>query len=102
MDRFLLAENPMNDGNCAVIHTVDPMAIIECIEGYEHFNSPYRQYSFVNTDGETEGWTLRVHHLFSLEFDSEQHHIIVTRLLDRAWHWYKAYMEWEDEQIEDL
>lgn len=45
-----------------------------------------------------EDYTFQAHHLFTREFDSEQHHLIVTKLLDRAWHWYKAYMEWEDSQ----
>lgn len=99
MTRFLLADNPMVEGSLsAIVHTIDPIAIIECIEGHEQCSSPYRHYSFVNIDGVTEDWTLRVHHLMTQEFDSEKHHIIVTNLLDRAWHWYRAYMEWEDEQ----
>jgi hypothetical protein len=99
MDRFLLAENPMNEGGgIAVIHTIDPVAIVECIE--EHFDYPadtyYKHFSFTNIDGDKENWTLRLHHLFSTELDSEQHHKIVNHLLDRAWRWYQSYMNWED------
>lgn len=99
LTRFLIADNPMVEGSSsAIIHTIDPHAIIELIEGHKQCSSPYRHYSFVNIDGAPEQWTLRAHHLSTTEFDSEQHHLIVTKLLDRAWHWYKAYMEWEDSQ----
>lgn len=77
----------------AIIHTVNPKAIIEIIEGHTECKSPYKQYQFYD-----ELYTLRVHHLFTTEFDSEQHHIITTKLLDRSWHWFMAYMQWEDEK----
>lgn len=92
----------LDNGQSAVIHTVDPVAIIECIEGHKRCKSPYRHYSFINIEGIREHWTLRVHHLMTTEFDSEKHHIITTKLLDRAWHWYMSYMKWEDEKIDEL
>lgn len=102
LTRFLIADNPMVEGApSAIIHTQNPQAIIEVIEGHEMCKTPYRHYSFANIDGLIEHYTFRVHHLFTTEFDSEQHHIITTKLLDRAWHWFMAYMQWEDEQVEE-
>jgi hypothetical protein len=101
LTRFLIADNPMVEGSpSAIIHTIEPQAIIEVIEGHQQCSSPFRHYSFVNIDGVPEYYTFRVHHLMTQEFDSEKHHLIVTKLLDRAWHWYKAYMNWEDKQID--
>jgi hypothetical protein len=101
LTRFLIADNPMVEGApSAIIHTVSPQAIIEVIEGHIYATSPYRHFQYVNTDGLAELYTLRVHHLFTTEFDGEQHHIITTKLLSKAWHWYMAYMNWEDQQID--
>lgn len=94
LTRFLIADNPMVEGlPSAIVHTVDPKAIIEIIEGHVHVGSPYRHYAY-----NAELFTLRVHHLFTTEFDGERHHAITSNLLDRAWHWFMAYMKWEDEQ----
>lgn len=95
MDKFLLAENPMTqEENLSVIHTVDPIAIIECIAGHTYCTTPYRQYSFTNVDGDQEDWTLRVHHFHTRETNYDQH--LVYSLLDEAWVWYMRYMNWED------
>jgi len=96
MTRFLIADNPMVESITAIIHTLDPQAIIEVLEGHQQCSTPYRQYQF-----EQQLYTLRVHHLFTQEFDSEKHYIIVTKLLDRAWHWFAAYIKWQDEQIQE-
>ena len=94
MTRFMIADNFMVAGtSSAIIHTLNPQAIIEVIEGHKHYPAPYRHYQFND-----ELFTFRVHHLFTKGFDSERHHIITTKLLNRAWHWFTAYMEWEDEQ----
>ncbi len=94
LTRFLIADNPMVEGSpSAIIHTVNPHAIIEVIEGHVNASSPYRHFTYND-----ELYTFRVHHLFTTEFDGEQHHIIVDKILNRAWHWFMAYMEWEDEQ----
>lgn len=97
LTKFLIADNPMVDGSpSAIIHTQEPQSIIEIIEGHVQCVSPYRHYQY-----DDEPYTLRVHHLMTTEFDSEKHHIITTKLLDRAWHWFAAYMQWQDEQIEE-
>lgn len=100
MNKFVLAENPMREGDTSlyIVHLLDPVAIIEVEENhveyhpgkfYKHFTHGFEQY------------TLSIHFLFSRELDSEQHHAIVDKMLDKAWRWFRAYMEWEDKQIKD-
>lgn len=99
LTRFLIADNPMVEGApSAIIHTLEPQAILMIIEGHQVLTDtrPYRHFQF-----NEEKYTFVVHHLFTREFDSEQHHIIVDKLCNRAWHWFMAYMQWEDEQIEE-
>lgn len=102
MDKFLLAENPQRPEQSGqfIIHMLDPTAIIQAIP--DHLEYPpgkfYKHFSFQNIDGVQEDWTLAIHFLFSTELDSEQHHSIVNHMLDRAWRWYRSYLEWEDKQ----
>lgn len=102
MDKFLLAENPFrpDESGLWIIHMIDPHAIIECDE--EWLDLPpgkfYKHFQFKS--GEIiENWTLSIHFLFSTELDSEQHHKIVNHILDRAWRWFRSYLEWENKQI---
>lgn len=101
MDRFLLAENPMRPGSGLwVIHLLEPKAIIKCVEGHQRAGSLYRHYQYKNTDGIIEEWTLSIDHLFTQDITQipiEQQWEI---MLDRAWRWYRAYMEWEDKNID--
>lgn len=85
-----------------IIHLLDPVAIIACEEYHVVYpeGKLYKHFSFQNSDGNIEHWTLSVYHLFTNELDSERHHAIVDRLLNRAWRWYRAYMEWEDNNIQ--
>lgn len=97
---FLIADNPMMGTSAsAIIHTEDPKAIIEIIEGHTQENSPFRHFSLINSDGLPELYTLRVHHLFTTEFDAEKHHLMTDNLLDKAWKWFVSYLNWEDQQI---
>lgn len=94
LTRFLIADNPMVEGaTSAIIHTIDPQAIIEIIEGHVVCESLYRHYTY-----EDEEYTLNAHFIFTTNFDADQHHLITTKLLERAWHWFVAYMKLEDEQ----
>ena len=94
MDKFLLAENPMAlEENLSVIHTTEPVAIIECIAGHTYCTTPYRQYSFTNIAGDQEDWTLRIHHCQTGEAKNQ---LMLYTLLDDAWIWYQRYMNWED------
>lgn len=65
MDRFMLAQNPMSgNGHVAILHTINPVAIIQVVDG-----------------------ELVVRYCEDPE--SEE------KLLKKAWHWYKSYLEYE-------
>jgi hypothetical protein len=104
MNKFLLAENPMRpeDTGLYIIHLLDPVAIIECFEGHTGTGEVepgniYKHFQFKNSDGIIEEWTLQVIHLFTTDFLEEPQNRAI-KLLERAWRWYRAYMEWEDEK----
>ncbi len=101
MNRFLLADNPMHpeQSGAWVIHTLNPKSMIRCLEGHVVTDEPYRHYTYRNTDGVIEEWTLSAYHLFTTDFLTEPEEQ-VGKLLDRAWRWYRAYMEWEDTNID--
>ncbi len=100
MDKFLIADNPLREGSGQwVIHLLDPKAIIRCTEGHVVADSVYQHYSFDNSNGVTEDWTLSAYHLFTTDFlttPEEQ----ARKLLDKAWRWYRAYMEQIDQDEE--
>jgi hypothetical protein len=101
MDRFLLAENPMRPGSGLwVVHLLEPKAIIKCTEGHSRAGDLYRHYQYKNTDSIIEEWTLSVDHLFTQDFTTPQEQIWET-MLDRAWRWFRAYLEFEDKNIDD-
>jgi hypothetical protein len=103
MDRFLLAENPMNEsGSIAIIHTVDPVAIVEVHEEHLEFKEGtyFQHFTHHNLDDVDEDFTLRLHFQFSTSFaDGEAQAREVDQLFKRAWRWYQSYMNWEDKQI---
>jgi hypothetical protein len=102
MDKFLLAENPMAEtDNLAIIHMLAPIAIINVVEAHVVADRPHRHYVYNGHDGQ-EPITLVVWHMFTTEFDSEQHSLMVDKLLRNAFHWYAAYLTWEDNNIENL
>lgn len=54
-------------------------------------------------NGIEEQWTLYVHHLFTTnmnDLDEVEGNKTIDKLLNRAWHWYKSYMQWEDNNID--
>jgi hypothetical protein len=98
MDKHLLAENPMSDnGNLAIVRTVQPISIYEVREGWIELNNLHKHYTHVNIDGEEEHYTLVVHHYFTLDVDTTEKKE-VFKFMDDAWYWFSAYMDWEDEQ----
>lgn len=100
MDKFLLAENPMReDSGTWVIHLLEPKAIIRCTEGHVKIDSVYKHYQFKNSDGAIEEWTLSAYHFFTTDFLTEPETQAIP-LLDRAWRWYRSYMNWEDKNID--
>lgn len=108
MDRFLLAENPMNsDGQpIAIIHTITPIAIIALYldEAPKGDSKLYRAFEHHPSGSEKEIWTLKIHHLFTTNMaalDEVESEKMIDKLLTRAWHWYKSYLEWEDKNIDE-
>lgn len=101
MDKHLLAENPMraSEGGLAIVRTVQPVAIFEVIEGHQECKDIHKAYSFKNSDGLIEEYTLRAHHYFSTDIDTIEESE-VYKFMDDAWYWYMAYMKWEDKQNE--
>jgi hypothetical protein len=101
MDKFLIAENPMrpDDSGLWIIHLLNPQAHIECLEGHIQTDKIHKNYSFINSDGVIEEWTLSAHFFFTTDFisDPEQQ---VAPLLDRAWRWFRSYLEFEDKNID--
>jgi len=101
MDKFLLAENPMRpeDTGLWVVHLLPPQAHIECIEGHVKTDKVHKHYTFENGEGETEEWTLSAQFFFTTDFISEPEKQVIP-LLDRAWRWFRAYLVFEDNNIE--
>jgi hypothetical protein len=97
MDRFLLAENPMRPEQSGVWinHMLDPVAIIRCSEGKTNVDKVNQYFVYINTDNVPEEWTLSIYFIARDIEEKEMHH-----LLDRAWRWYRAYMEYEDKNID--
>ena len=103
MNKFIIGENPMrpDDTGLYVIHLLQPVAIFECIEGFEAVEDKITgQYQFRNADGILEEWTLSTHHFYTTDFLKEPEDQ-VKPLMDKAWYWFKAYMQWEDDNNVD-
>lgn len=85
-----------DNGNLAIVRTIQPVSIFEIVEGYQELKGIYKHYTYLNSDGVQEYYTLRAHHYFSTDIDTPDHNE-VFKFMDDAWHWYTAYMQWEDE-----
>lgn len=83
-----------------VIHLLEPKAIIKCTEGHTRAGDLYRHYQYKNTDGIIEEWTLSIDHLFTQDITTTPIEQQWITMLDRAWRWYRAYMEFEDKNID--
>lgn len=101
MDKFILGENPMrpDDHGVYIIHLLNPVAIIAATDSFTLFkrntDTIFKNYQYRNSDGVIEEWTLIVHHFMTTDFLTEPNEQAVP-LLDKAWRWYRSYMEWED------
>ncbi len=102
MDRFLIAENPMNDDpKQYIIHTIKPKCIIEAVDALEFpdvvsSGYPHEVYEYVNSDGIKETWALVIRDVYDGSSNEE-----LGKLLERAWRWFRSYMEWEDANIDE-
>lgn len=102
MDKHLLAENPMSgNGNLAIVRTIQPVSIYEVIEGAKDCKGIYKAYTYENPNGVDEDYTLRAHHYFTTDIDTVDE-LEVFKFMDDAWHWFVAYMKWEDENSDNL
>lgn len=103
MDKFILGENPMRQSDSPdlfIIHLLNPVSIFRAHEGHvEVKDKIYQHYQFRNSDGIIEEWTLSVHHFYTTDFLTEPEQQ-VKPLMDKAWRWYRSYLEWEDDNID--
>lgn len=110
MDKHLLADNPMRSehGGLAIIRTVAPIGIFEIIEGHLFFDvekTPksyrhYKHYSYFE-----EKYTMKLHYYGGFNEPAptaDQALILANKHMDDAWHWYMNYMQWENENLNDL
>lgn len=107
MDKFLLAENPMIDPvkrRVYILHTQAPAMIIEV--HHEAIgvgdNKMFFTGNYKNSDGLIETITLDIAALLICEPEiSNELKRKIEKILSKAWHWYVAYMAWEDGNIDE-
>ena len=87
---------PHGDSNPDVITGMHPQCIIFVYEGHREAQYPYKHYRYKD-----EAYTLVIYHLFTPSFDGETNAVLMEKVFKNAWHWYAAYMAWEDTQISD-
>lgn len=102
MDEHLLAENPMRPekGGLCIIRTRQPVSIYEVLEGHVDAKGLHNHFTYLNSEGKKEQYTLRAHQFFSTDVDTVDK-MVVFKFMDDAWRWFTAYMKWEDEQFND-
>lgn len=81
---------PDNPG-AFIVHAIPPFALIRAELGQHQPDTLFVQYAFRNMNGVIEDWTLYIHYIETSKDDT-------AKLLDKAWRWYRAYLEWEDQQ----
>lgn len=108
MHKFLLAENPQapGSGGLWIIHMPDPICIIEAVLEGEKIQTPKvihkKEFEYVSSDGVSEHWQLRLYHYFTTDFNEEKEaEELAEKIIIRAWRWYKEYLIWEDQIIDD-
>lgn len=84
-----------------IIHTIKPKAIIEAVDKSEFpdvvsSGYPHNVFSYQNSEGIYEYWALIIRDVYDSSTVAEQ-----GKLLDRAWRWFRSYMEWEDTNIDE-
>lgn len=90
-----------DDNSCYIVHMLNPIAIIGATDDANRIkkNAIQKTYQYQNAHGFTEEWTLFIHHFFTTDFLTEPEEQAIP-LLNKAWRWYRAYMEWEDKNID--
>jgi len=108
MHRFLLAENPMKTDRVFILHTVSPRCLIEviCINDQDakgDLDDVFDFYDYTNPDDVIERHQLLIKQFYDIHPDENKEMTPKYRhVLDRAWRWYRAYLEFEDDNIEKL
>lgn len=87
------------DSGTWIIHLLPPQAHIECVEGFVKPDKPHKHYIYKSSDGVIEEWTLSAQFFFTTDFLTEPEQQVIP-LLDRAWRWYRSYMQFEDNNID--
>ncbi|MDE3248675.1 MAG: hypothetical protein KGO82_08455 [Bacteroidota bacterium] len=98
MDKFIIGNNEMGPEKHIwyITHLLSPQAIIAVHNGHVDFKAGtyYQQFDF-----EGEQYTLQIHFMFSRSLgDGEAQAAEAASMLKKSWRWYRAYMEWEDNQ----
>jgi hypothetical protein len=98
MDKHLLAENPMRSpkGGLCIIRIFQPISIYEVIEGHVKASGIVKEYYYNGLNGETEHFTLRYHHYFTIDIDTINESKVL-KFMDDAWHWYAACLRWKEQ-----
>lgn len=109
MDRFLLSENPQGGINRPVYitQTIKHKMLIQVIP-YENqsdlsfkLDDVFDLFSFVNSDGITERYMLKVVDFYDITEDEIDDNIQTIRLhIKKAWKWFKSYIIWQDQQAD--
>lgn len=108
MHKFILGENPMAamSGGLWIVHLPEPICIIEAVLSGEKIHSKKaifkRDFYYENSDGIVEPWQLRMYHYFTTEFnEGKEAAALCDAMLNNAWQWYKSYLIWEDQNIDN-
>jgi hypothetical protein len=90
----------MRTGRVFILHTINPRMLLEAVmigdfSDTSH-DSVYKLFHYQNTDGIDEDWCLVLRDTYD---DANQEELI--HVIDRAWKWYRSYLNWEDDNIDD-
>jgi len=91
-----------HDGGQCIVRTTPPIGLFEIIEGHPEFDSDWflaKHYQYND-----ELYTLRLHYYGGYKekkAPSEEEALkMASKDMDKAWHWFAAYMQWEDDNID--
>lgn len=102
MDKFLLAENPQIPAGrrkIYIMHTQQPPMLIRVNHEAIAIGS---NYDMLSGQYGAETITLQVDALLICDsIISDDLKLKVEKVLSKAWHWYCAYLEWEDENLDN-
>lgn len=100
MERFYLVEDPKTGGSdLFILHTIYPECLIRLIFVPDEEPGDYEdsiRFDYENSDGVNEEWILQVVRNYHNTSIDELYYVIAL-----AWEWYKSYLEWEDENIDE-